>query len=311
MAEHQPLVSILINNYNYQGYVGAAIESALGQTYGSVEVIVVDDGSTDGSRAVIESFGDRVSAVMQRNGGQASAFNSGFAASSGTIVCLLDADDVFRSEKIERIVEMLAEHPEAEWLMHPLRFVDSDLRSLGRPERTNRSGVCDVRVPIAKGKLRSTLDFEGTATSGLCLRRSLLSRILPMPEDRLMIEDYIKFAAMGLAKGCILDERLSLQRIHGENAMTLRPERKSAHLATLVATADWWHRRIPELTQFADNLFAMAAGNLSALELRDSALETRLLNYVRWSEPRRMVNIGLRRRYHWLRAKARQGWARR
>jgi glycosyltransferase involved in cell wall biosynthesis len=311
MTHHTaPLVSILINNYNYEGYVGAAIESALAQTYAPVEIVVVDDGSTDGSRAVIESFGDRIRTVMQPNSGQASAFNSGFAASAGQIICLLDADDVFRQDKVERVVAVFAAHPAAEWLMHPLRFVDGSLRLLDRPEPPARSGMCDVRAEIGRGRLGNRLGFEGTATSGLCLGRPLLTRILPMPPDRLLIDDYIKFAAMALAPGYVLDERLSLQRIHGANSMTLRPERAGAHLATLVATADWWRRRIPELKPFADNLFAMAAGTLGGLDRRDPALDRRIADYVGWSEPRRMINISLRRRYHWLRTKARRAWPR-
>ncbi len=68
-------VSIVINNYNYASYLNFALDSALSQTYHNCEVIVVDDGSTDSSRRIIESNGDRVEALYKRNGGQASAFN--------------------------------------------------------------------------------------------------------------------------------------------------------------------------------------------------------------------------------------------
>ena len=83
MIRVAPLVSIVINNYNYGRFVGSAIESALEQSYSNTEVIVVDDGSTDTSREVIASFGDRIGAVLKANGGQASAYNAGFAASKG------------------------------------------------------------------------------------------------------------------------------------------------------------------------------------------------------------------------------------
>src|SRR4029079_13012949 len=76
-ARDVPLVSVIVNNFNYERYVGQAIESALGQTYPHVEVIVVDDGSQDASRTVIEGFGDRVIALLKENGGQGSAFNVG------------------------------------------------------------------------------------------------------------------------------------------------------------------------------------------------------------------------------------------
>ena len=88
------LVSIIINNYNYARFLRAAIDSALGQSYASIEVLVVDDGSTDQSRAIIDSYGDRVKSILKKNGGQASALNAGFAQCQGDIVIFLDADDV-------------------------------------------------------------------------------------------------------------------------------------------------------------------------------------------------------------------------
>ena len=88
------LVSIIINNYNYARYLAAAIDSALAQTWHPLEVIVVDDGSTDDSWAVIERYGDRVHAIRQPNGGQGAAYNAGFAASRGEWVMFLDSDDL-------------------------------------------------------------------------------------------------------------------------------------------------------------------------------------------------------------------------
>src|ERR1700719_288784 len=87
------LVSIIIPNYNYARYLRIAIDSALAQTYAPVEVIVVDDGSTDNSREVIESYGDRITPIIKTNGGHGSALNAGYAASRGEIVIFLDADD--------------------------------------------------------------------------------------------------------------------------------------------------------------------------------------------------------------------------
>jgi glycosyltransferase involved in cell wall biosynthesis len=89
-----PLVSVIVGNYNYAAYVGEAIESVLAQTHPRVEVIVVDDGSTDGSRAVIERYGDRVRALFKPNAGQGSVYNAGFRMAQGELVLFLDSDDV-------------------------------------------------------------------------------------------------------------------------------------------------------------------------------------------------------------------------
>src|ERR1700730_3706812 len=100
-----PLVSILINNFNYVEFLNEAIESALNQSYPAIEIIIVDDGSTDGSREVIARHADKVRAVLKENGGQGSAFNAGVAASRGEILCFLDADDFFYPNKVAAVVD--------------------------------------------------------------------------------------------------------------------------------------------------------------------------------------------------------------
>src|SRR5262245_61685550 len=90
----EPLVSIIINNYNYGRFLEEAINSALDQTYRKTEVIVVDDGSTDNSRQVIADHNDQIITVLKDNGGQASAFNAGFIRSHGEIIIFLDSDDI-------------------------------------------------------------------------------------------------------------------------------------------------------------------------------------------------------------------------
>ena len=78
-----PRVSVVVNNFNYERYLGEAIDSALAQDHDDVEVVVVDDGSTDGSADVVRAYGSRVVPVLKPNGGQGSAFNAGFAAATG------------------------------------------------------------------------------------------------------------------------------------------------------------------------------------------------------------------------------------
>ncbi len=108
----QPLVSIVINNYNYGHFLREAIDSALQQTYEPLEVIVVDDGSTDESRPIIGEYGDRIIPLLKENGGQASALNAGFARSQGQIVIFLDADDVLHATIAQKVVAVYADAPE-------------------------------------------------------------------------------------------------------------------------------------------------------------------------------------------------------
>ena len=126
MSTPRPLVSILINNFNYGRFLREAVDSALRQTYTNTEVIVVDDGSTDDSRQIIAGYGSRIVPVLKQNGGQASAFNAGFAVSRGEIICFLDSDDFFAPNKAETIVDNGRLFPEAALVAHALQYCDRD-----------------------------------------------------------------------------------------------------------------------------------------------------------------------------------------
>lgn len=102
------LVSIIIPAFNYERYVARAIESALAQDYPAVEVVVVDDGSTDGTAAVAEQFVDRgVRVIRQANQGLAAARNTGIAHATGELLFFLDADDFLEPQAIARLNEVL------------------------------------------------------------------------------------------------------------------------------------------------------------------------------------------------------------
>jgi glycosyltransferase involved in cell wall biosynthesis len=102
-------VSVIIPNYNYSQYLGEAIDSVLAQTYSPIEIIVVDDGSTDGSREVLESYGDRVTAIFQQNAGVSAARNNGVSQSHGEFVAFLDADDAWLPAKVELQMQVFAD----------------------------------------------------------------------------------------------------------------------------------------------------------------------------------------------------------
>jgi glycosyltransferase involved in cell wall biosynthesis len=108
-----PLVSVVIPAYNAEQYICEAIDSALAQTYPSLEVLVVDDGSTDGTRERVRAYGDRVRYIWQDNSGLASSpRNHGLRVASGQIVAFLDADDTIDAGRVASAVRVMARHPE-------------------------------------------------------------------------------------------------------------------------------------------------------------------------------------------------------
>lgn len=261
MSSTHPLVSILINNYNYGRFLAEAIDSALSQTYPNIEVIVVDDGSTDNSPKIINSYGDRIIPIRKQNGGQASAFNVGFAASQGEVICFLDSDDVFQRDKVEEIVNIFTKNQGIGWCFHPLKFLSEDSEKIIQQEHTGLSGKYDIRADIKRGKLKNRLPLSGTATSGTCFHRTLLEQILPMPEEiNITSDDYLKYTALGLSPGFIIMKNLSLQRIHNSNAYTLRPDKAGLRSKIQILTAYWMKKNFPVLSKFTNNILALGMG---------------------------------------------------
>jgi peptidoglycan/LPS O-acetylase OafA/YrhL/glycosyltransferase involved in cell wall biosynthesis len=204
--------SIIINNYNYEQFVGHAIESALGQTH-PTQVIVVDDGSTDSSRSVIERYGSRVQAIFTPNGGQGSAMNVGFAVATGDIVMFLDADDLLGPTAVETIIARW--QPEAVIAQYPLNIIDCDGATIGvHPDPPSRLSHGDVRDELLK-----TGSFGSNVTSGLAFSRRALAQVMPLPADefRNAADGYMVRATAFLGLVQRLGERLGSYRSHDRN----------------------------------------------------------------------------------------------
>lgn len=205
-----PLVSVIIGNYNYGNFLAEAIDSILQQTYRNYESIVVDDGSTDNSRQVIESYPD-VIAVFQPNGGQGSAFNAGIAKARGEIICFLDADDYYHPQKLAKIVAAFRNHPEWVQISHGRTAVNRDGKIIGTGSKThNRGNVSGLLLQWGR--------YAMAITSALAYRREALERVLPIPTTRTEAADTYLTAAVPFygEVGCI-DEPLMFYRIHGSN----------------------------------------------------------------------------------------------
>jgi glycosyltransferase involved in cell wall biosynthesis len=103
----KPLVSVVIPAYNRAGIIGETIENVFEQTYSNIELIVVDDGSTDDTVQILKSYGDRIRWAVQQNAGPAAARNRGIAMAKGEIVAFQDSDDAWDPSKIERQVSLM------------------------------------------------------------------------------------------------------------------------------------------------------------------------------------------------------------
>lgn len=166
--------SIVINNYNYAQYVGSAIESALAQTC-AAQVVVVDDGSTDESRGVIERFVPRVRAIFKPNAGQGSAMNVGFAEATGDVVLFLDSDDMLDPNAVRTLLNLW--EPCTVLAQFPLHIVDGEGQRVGTyPDPPSSLSHGDVRP-----ELLQTGTFGANVTSGLAFRRAALAPIMPLP----------------------------------------------------------------------------------------------------------------------------------
>src|SRR4051812_47543003 len=102
-----PLVSVIIPTYNRSMIVAEAIDSVLSQTYTNIELLVIDDGSTDDTMQVLRRYGDKVRVITQDNAGPAAARNRGIAAAQGELIAFLDSDDIWSRTKVERQVSLL------------------------------------------------------------------------------------------------------------------------------------------------------------------------------------------------------------
>ncbi|WP_019507443.1 glycosyltransferase [Pleurocapsa sp. PCC 7319] len=248
---HNPLVSIVINNYNYGSFIAKAIDSAINQSYSPIEIIVVDDGSTDNSREIIASYGDKIISLLKENGGQASAYNAGIAKTTGEIICFLDSDDFFHPEKVALVVQEFQADPEIGWCFNTVKLVDDQTNNQIGLTRQSGVGKCDFRDVVKQGT-----SLYIPPSSGLCFRRSLLNQILPIPEVFVNGADgYPMIAAPVLSPGFMLEPALTTMRVHRDNNSTGRNDRPQLETKNLV-TAYFLRTKFPQLAKICNRMFA-------------------------------------------------------
>lgn len=227
MSNRSPLVSVIIPVYNGERYLAAAITSVLAQTHQPLEVIVIDDGSVDGSAAVARSFGEAVRYAAQTHaphGGAASARNLGVTLAHGDLLAFLDADDLWTPEKLARQVALLTREPEIDSVFGAVQqFISPEL-----PE-----------------EVRATIDCPPGAAPGythaaMLIRREAFARIAPF-DTGWRVGEFIDWRIRAGDAGvtsAMLPEVVLLRRLHTTNQGVLKRDARLDYVRIVKAALD-------------------------------------------------------------------------
>lgn len=320
-----PFVTVLIDTYNHAGFIAEAIESVLQQDFPSdrMEILVVDDGSTDGTAEVVRKFAPRVRLISKANGGQASAFNTGIPEARGEIVAFLDGDDWWAAGKLGKVIAAFGDDAHIGLVGHGFTemHVDGGQRTEVARERTHFR----VTSTETARQFRMLRGFLGT--SRMAYRRELLEQIGSVPEAlRFEADEYLFTVGALLGDVVILPESLTFYRLHDKNLFQFTSgdisavRAKHKVLAALAAALEqtMWQRGVAEdvarvilecVEVEADHLRLVAdsgwpwetmATELKIMQVfhRDASLQQHLFSYLR------MVPAGFlpaRTYYEWRR----------
>jgi glycosyltransferase involved in cell wall biosynthesis len=193
-------VTVIIPFCNYERHLGAAIRGVLDQTYPAVDLILVDDGSTDGSAAIARQHVPPARYVRRPNGGAGAARNNGIELASGDLIAFCDADDVWAATKLELQIAALHDDPSID-------VVFCGVAEFWDPERPSKA----VR------EARTTLD--GASPSAMLVRRAAFDRVGPFAEGLRVaewVDWYVRMRDTGLKEACVSDV-LVARRLHRNN----------------------------------------------------------------------------------------------
>ncbi|GAA6615452.1 glycosyltransferase family 2 protein [Scytonema sp. NUACC26] len=217
-----PLVSVLVPNYNYAKYIGEALDSVLRQTYPYFEVLVCDDGSADNSCEIIETYvrkDVRIKLIRKQNGGVATALNQAYRESKGEIICLLDADDVWMENKLQKVLEVFRSYLECGFAIHNVIQIDGQGNLLKSTPHYHRL-TTGWMAPFALEN--GGFVYYLPAASALSVRREVANLIFPLNETfRSNADSLFSRLAPLITVIRAVPEVLSQFRFHGANTTSL------------------------------------------------------------------------------------------
>jgi glycosyltransferase involved in cell wall biosynthesis len=202
-------VSVVIPCFNYANFVGAAIRSAMAQSYRPLRIVVVNDGSTDGFEKAVAAFGNQIDVINQANLGVSAARNRGIEASKSEFVAFFDADDMWEPEKIARQVAVLQSRSDCALVHTRAAFIGC------RSERIARTRSAWQEHPAEGSCTLELLAHNTIIASSVLVRRSALD---PEPFRGTQCEDWDLWLRLSLkSRIAFIDDALTLYRVHGSN----------------------------------------------------------------------------------------------
>lgn len=235
-----PRVTVLVDTYNHERFIEEAIVSVLEQDFprSEMEILIVDDGSTDRTPEILKKFEPDVRVLRKANGGQASAFNAGIPQARGEIVAFLDGDDWWAKNKLSRVAETMAADPSVGVVGNGIVVVQPDGRSFSEILRAGFR----FRANGFEGAFLMRLRKSLLGTSRLAMRADLLRKIGRVPEQLVVEADEFLFTLGAImAEAQILPDVLTFYRIHDSNGFqiasggTNRTRRKRDVISALIS----------------------------------------------------------------------------
>jgi glycosyltransferase involved in cell wall biosynthesis len=276
-----PLVSVVIPTYNYGRYICETVDSALGQTYSPVEIVVVDDGSTDDTRERLTVYGDRVRYIHQQNRGLSAARNTGIHAAHGEFIALLDSDDLWLPDKVQRQVTVAVHQPDIGLVATERFAIDETGQRLDYVvESCSREGFCELTA-------RDLLEFPAFSPSSVLARRDCLLTVGGFNEELKGAEDMEMWVRIATRFRVVrLNATLTGHRFHSKSMsyqaadVILRNHQQAIdHLFSQVPQLQkrWRWRRLVEARLYREVAFVRFSGGN-----RTGALADLLRSGCRW-----------------------------